>query len=67
MVFTDYGLASGFAHWTRTNPGAKLQGLEFNYTDGNSLVPVKKTGAECDKDYDPMRSRLVDKANLNSR
>jgi hypothetical protein len=51
VVFTDYGQAVKLAHWLRTTQHNSIPGsnLIFNYpSDGNhSLIPVKKTGDEC--------------------
>ena len=65
LVFTDYGQASTFAHWIRTHPDAKIQSLAFNYTDGSSVVPVKKKDDACDDGYDRGKYKVVDRATLN--
>jgi hypothetical protein len=53
LVFTDYGQASKVAHWLRTNPGATVNNLKFNYPATASLVPFRKTHNECAEDYNP--------------
>ena len=48
VVSTDYLTVSELAHWLKANgPGKSLNGMTFDYVEGDALVPFKNVQNDC--------------------